>query len=624
MKHKYFEIKNFMGIQNIRLDFTATPKSQVYTFVGLNESGKTTILEAIHAMTARSETRGPLDLSGYTQREVHELIPNNQRANFNDKIILTAGYQLTEEDQRKIRKYLATYHDLELTQDVEDFEITRSYAFKNSNLITTPKQPQNEWSIQCWVKKKRGRKARVLLDTDSEWPAITNHIATMLPPVLFFPNFLFEFPDKIYLEPFGEVDSSKEGRKHAFYRDILQDVLDSLNDGLSLADHITARANAGTPNAKAALESVLAKMGGNISAKVFPNWNKMFKSQPGNKEIRVKHDKDENGWYLRLELKDGSEIYKISDRSLGFRWFFTFLLFTQYRGLRRGDSNNVLFLLDEPASNLHPSAQSQLLDSFGNFPANCSIIYTTHSHHMINPVWLEGAYVVKNEGLEAAYTVKNAGLNYAAEYDTYDASKTIVKLQRYREFASQHPDQSPYFQPILDVLDYAPSQLDNVPDVVMVEGKNDFYTLKYFQDKVLGRPSTINLMPGGGSGSLDCPMRLYLGWGRNFIVLLDSDKSGQQQRQRYEEVFGELVKDRIFLLSDINTSWKKELEYLVVEADRLAIQDTAYKGSRRFTKKHFNRAIQELHFTNTPLKLSTVTIANFEKILNFCANKLSP
>jgi len=55
-----------------------------------------------------------------------------------------------------------------------------------------------------------------------------------------------------------------------------------------------------------------------------------------------------------------------------------------------------LFLLDEPASNLHSTAQAQLLKSFEKLP---SLIYTTHSHHMINPKWLEGTYVVKNEGL---------------------------------------------------------------------------------------------------------------------------------------------------------------------------------------------------------------------------------
>ena len=68
-----------------------------------------------------------------------------------------------------------------------------------------------------------------------------------------------------------------------------------------------------------------------------------------------------------------------------------------------------------------------------------------------------------------------------------------MTLHKYRDFAAQHPNQTTYFQPILDVLDYRPGELENVPNVVMVEGKNDFYTLKYFQDKVLVRSQGLNL-----------------------------------------------------------------------------------------------------------------------------------
>ena len=62
-----------------------------------------------------------------------------------------------------------------------------------------------------------------------------------------------------------------------------------------------------------------------------------------------------------------------------------------------------------------------------------------------------------------------------------------IELHRYRQFVASYPDQTTYFQPILDVLDYRPSALENIPDVVMVEGKNDFYTLKYIKEIILGK-----------------------------------------------------------------------------------------------------------------------------------------
>lgn len=95
MKFTHFHIKNFKGIEDIRLDFTAKPQGRVQTLVGLNESGKTTILEALNFLSYKSETLDPLDLPGYSVKDVHDLIPINRRANFNDSIVIEAGYEFS-------------------------------------------------------------------------------------------------------------------------------------------------------------------------------------------------------------------------------------------------------------------------------------------------------------------------------------------------------------------------------------------------------------------------------------------------------------------------------------------------------------------------------------------------
>ena len=48
MRYKRFQIKNFKGIKDTIVDLDAG-EAAVFPFVGLNESGKTTILEAIHS-----------------------------------------------------------------------------------------------------------------------------------------------------------------------------------------------------------------------------------------------------------------------------------------------------------------------------------------------------------------------------------------------------------------------------------------------------------------------------------------------------------------------------------------------------------------------------------------------
>lgn len=621
MKHTYFEVWNFKGIEHIKLDFSSSPNSNIYTLVGLNESGKTTILEAINFFTYKTETLDPLNLQGYSVKDVHELIPVSKRSNFNDKVKIKVGYKLDENDNMEIKKFLEKNFNFHLPNNYsEEIYIEQTYEFKDSRLL--PDQPKTVLgNVRPPGKYKGSRKMTNLKQED--WYKLFPFIKTLLPTVLYFPNFLFEFPDKIYLE-----NEPTNQDLHKFYRNVLQDVLDATKEGTNLQKHVLERAKNGSYFDKKSLDSVLLKMGSNISKTVFSNWNRIFKRTTGRKEILVIIDQDSSvnptqstdgqtevknkPWYIQLSLKDGSESYSISDRSLGFRWFFAFLLLTQYRGSRKEAPNNVLFLFDEPASNLHSSAQSQLLESFAQFSQNSSIVYTTHSHHMIKPDWLEGAFVVKNEGLE-----------YDDSYENYDAAHTQITLHKYRDFAVKHPNQTTYFQPVLDVLDYCPSQLENIPNVVMLEGKNDFYTMKYINDNLFNNKNKLNLVPGTGAGSLDTLIRLYLAWGRNFIVLLDSDKGGKKQKDRYEMIFGILVEGKIFSLEDINSSWsKKTTEGLFTDTEKLRIQKTAYPSSSTFNKKHFNRAIQEAHLTNSIINLSKNTKSNFEDIIEFCSANL--
>jgi predicted ATPase len=620
MEFLSFRVRNFKGINDLTIDFEGRPRSNVYTFVGLNESGKTTILEALKFFSPRSDTDklDPLNIPGYVINDIHELIPISKRSNFNDAIGFHVRYRFDEQDKRSLKLFLMHNFKFELTSDIDELEITQTYQFRDSRVL--PDQPLTEWNIPLvghyltsGGKARRTPREKQITDTGEsheKWHQIISYIETLLPSVLYFPNFLFEFPDRIYLEPTATI--MKDAAKHEFYRLILQDVLDSIGESMTLQTHILKRAKSDDKFDKQHLALVLLKLGNHISATVFKHWNDIFKRKIGNKEIVVSHDNDDNGWFLQLKVKDSGEQYEISERSLGFRWFFAFFLLTRYRAFRKGAPRNVLFLFDEPASNLHSSAQTQLLDSFGNYPPSCIILYTTHSHHMINPNWLEGAFVVRNEGLD-----------YEAE-DEFSARSTVITLERYRTFVSQHPNQTTYYQPILEVLDYRPGRLENVPDVVMLEGKNDFYTLNYFHEKLLSTKSKVNLMPGGGSGNLDDPIRLYSAWGRNFIVLLDSDEEGLIQKKRYEDIFGLLVKDRIFSLEDVDRSWKRRgMEYMLAEPDRLAIQQFAYPSASKYKKMHFNRAIQELYLIDRHITLSKETLENFKKLLDFCADKLA-
>jgi len=609
MRYSFFEIANFKGIEKVKIALNQTPRLNVYTLVGLNESGKTTILEAINYIglaLKHQESLESLELPGYSIDDVHELIPIGKRDNFNGVIAIRAGLSLDAEDEMQIKRHVFSEFGLTLEREIKEFTITRSIPFKDSK-YNSEKKLSNVWNIVFPVKRKRARKISYLEGT--EWLSTVNFIRDKLvPTILYFPNFLFDFPDKIYLET---TESDEE--KHAFYRLVVQDILDSLGTGTNLETHILARSKSVEKSDQKSLESLLLNMGRHVTSVVFDAWNKIFHMQFQKKEIIITHDSDAKGkYYLEFKLKDVDGYYRINERSLGFRWFFVFLLLTQYRGFRKGSPKNVLFLFDEPASNLHPSAQNQLLNSLDKLTENSMVIYTTHSHHLINAKWLEGAFVVRNEGLD-----------YNDEINSYNAKKTKIIIDNYRRFAEKHPNQTSYFQPILDVLDYAPSQLGAVPNVTMLEGKNDFYTLNYFSEIILEDKRAMKFLPGKSSSSLEIIIALYLGWGINFVVLLDSDKEGKFQKKRYIESFGPIIENKIFTLDDINNKWSKhELEDIIPINERLVFQRTVYPDSTEYNKTHFNRVIQEKYITKLKGSFSEETIENFSSILNFLDSKL--
>ena len=145
---------------------------------------------------------------------------------------------------------------------------------------------------------------------------------------------------------------------------VINDIIDTFGENLSIEKHIVERIkNKAQPGEEEALDSTIERMSHQITNKVFSAWEQLFDSK--GKEIRLKPNLDEQGLcYLEVKLKEGTNQYQIAERSLGFKWFFTFLLFTEFRKNRSGEQGEILFLLDEPASNLHSTAQKRLLNTF--------------------------------------------------------------------------------------------------------------------------------------------------------------------------------------------------------------------------------------------------------------------
>ena len=83
MEYLSFRIQNFKGIsdQQIRLD--KSPRGRTFALVGLNESGKTTILEAISLLETREENPESIYKEDFQYIDANDMVPMKQKANFN-------------------------------------------------------------------------------------------------------------------------------------------------------------------------------------------------------------------------------------------------------------------------------------------------------------------------------------------------------------------------------------------------------------------------------------------------------------------------------------------------------------------------------------------------------------
>lgn len=592
MWYKEFSFKNFKGIDEMTISLTGG----VTTLIGLNESGKTTILEGIFCFSYGAEDLDAINPQMASLRDPEQWIPISRRGNFNDSITIGSVVCLSEDDKTALKRYMKREYRLMLADVQSEINITENYKFLNSRFSAPLKR---NWALSIEGIKGQQRNARDYPSGSAEWQGAVKFLVSQLPRIWYFPNFLFELPERFDLNEVGGQDDEARD-KNTFYRSTFSQILDQASAGATLDAHVVDRLRSAEKADQRNLKSVLLDMGRLVTKTVFEGWDRIFGRSPVAQEVELTADDDELGAYIELKIKGPDGYYDLSERSLGFRWFFMFLLMTSFQGVSK-NGMKPLFLLDEPASNLHSSAQAELLKSFEQLLDKCSLVYTTHSHHLINLKWLDSAYVVKNSAL--------GSLSFTDYLSTRMGSHTSISAMKYRRFVTEHPEQTSYFQPVLDLLEYRPSDIEPIPNVVLVEGKSDFYMLRYATE-VIGIKPSLKLVPGGGAGSLDPLIRLHVGWGKSFVVLLDGDAEGRRQRDRYMTEFGTLLQDRCFLVPDIlEDPAVKECEGLLSASEREEFIDAVFatESTRPAAKKALRQSVIELYAAKREVSLTPVT-----------------
>jgi hypothetical protein len=545
MRYVKFRIRNFKGIKDATIDLGDSSSVGVYALVGLNESGKTTVLEAMHSFCPDPATSQLLGGDRSIGVPYKDRVPRHLISNFTGHVSVSATLALEDGDRAAIDAELAKsalYVDHDTLPDI--FEMERQQQFEKGDYV------ENYFSVRAPIRVKAGKQKKWRSMNADERKLVRDAVAAQLPRIAYFPTFVFNFPEKIFLTR----DSGD--RLNQFYRQVFQDILDFDGKGHTIEGDIVRRIRSSDnlipwlnfltkwrkDDAEDKVQHVMDRAGAAVTRVIFGRWNKIFHEDTRGREVIVDFDvaegqriekgistpTEEHDLHVKFQIRDGTRRFDVNDRSLGFRWFFAFMLFTQFR-VARGSGAPIFFLFDEPASNLHAAAQQKLIESFPEIAiGRHKLAYTTHSHYMIEPKWLEQTFIVTNRADDP--------LNSVVDAASLDDESLDVRVDRYRTFVNSHPSQTSYFQPILDRLEVVPSRFDIARSGVVVEGRSDYYVIRYMA--LLLKRKDIAVVPGLGAGTFDGLVALSIGWGLNTLFLLDGDKQGLLERRRYLQTFG--------------------------------------------------------------------------------------
>ena len=257
------------------------------------------------------------------------------------------------------------------------------------------------------------------------------------------------------------------------------------------------------------------------------------------RDYEVEYNVD--GQFLEILISDNERPSKINleERSKGFRWYFSFFL--TFLVESEGAHKNAVLLLDEPGIHLHLQAQYNLIEFFEKLKETNQIVYTTHS-----------PFLIDEEHLEQVRSV----------YETEEGKTKVTD-------DNVVPDQKSVF-PIQASLSYKASQLVYKELIqVLVENKSDYNYLKMINLilKKLGR-ETLNeeviIIPCNGVKSMEYYSRMFIDLGRFPVVLLHSDQKGQKVYDKLVRTLFSEKRNKVIMIGDLfNHKQNYELEDLI-------------------------------------------------------------
>ncbi|MFA4974898.1 MAG: AAA family ATPase [bacterium] len=211
---------------------------------------------------------------------------------------------------------------------------------------------------------------------------------------------------------------------------------------------------------------------------------------------------DGQHFFTMVEDDTGVGLIPLEERSKGFQWFFSFDLLFMHES--QGTFSGCVLLLDEPGLHLHPEAQRDLLDRMEAYAHGNTLIYTTHLPFLLDLRKPERIRIIT---------------------DTTDGVRVEDDLGLTR------PDGRLTLEAALG-MSARTSYLVSRRNLV-VEGVHDYWMVTEFSNlfaRTGGNPlpEDLHITPAGGASEAAYIATFMIGQDLEVAVLLDSDDEGEK------------------------------------------------------------------------------------------------
>ena len=566
MFYKNFTVLNYKAIDCIKIDLNSI---NLIPIIGLNETGKSSILEAIALFDYKNKYKNyseiknkflnkelPIqilseismeNIQNFNIDELTEIyIKKEIKRIINSISISSSVFLFDETNEEYVFQNLDDLFEKIKTIFEQLFnEITKSKNFLLTRIII--EEGDYYYSDISKIQEKEiifnymGNDIKFLVEEFKIKQYFFRYIVDTLPKIIYINDFNDKVPRNINIEErewFNYIDEMF--KKHT---DINIEKFEKLLD----------------KEQRTKLSKVSKKLNRNLLLK----WEELHKNSQikedfENSEISLNY-KDK---YFTFSIADNRKIvidedgdkeretihFDIDQRSKGFQWFFSFFIKLYYNFQHTDEEYQSIILLDEPGVYLHSDFQKELLNILKKVSNNNKVIYCTHLENLVNP------------NIIPIKTIKIA-----------TRENENIEVKNYFEFSNNSRNLGD-MTPLINAL-----KLNSYPynyfakKILLVEGMTEVIFFKLLQEKEL-LDKEIVIIPLGGASQISTLVSLISGLSKKYVLLLDSDNEGKKAYEKNKNMFGE-YEAKNWILQKFENQEKNSLEDLYNENIRNILKE---------------------------------------------------